>query len=253
MAKKINEVLNNPFSFSFCSCSLWSVIFLCLSYVYCTLLAPQILYRLLFSNPSSEDCIFPKGYEHNTLCKIWGTNRVHYGGFENSQWEGGACTPVAPLPHYSPLRSHGIFLASHKREFWSRKYPLRVCISKTALWLKGFISFEFFIPLQNLLSLFDRQSNQALVEAFQNVGLRGFKLETFNSVHYLTNLRSTLLVTSRISCYEVAFAGLSVRRDAAKIELARSGGGCGPRAFFASLFTVPLYHYLGAWNRLVIM
>ena len=107
--------------------------------------------------------------------------------------------------------------------------------------------------LQNLLSLLDRQSNQALVEAFQNVGLRGFKLETFNSVHYLTNLRSTLLVTSRISCYEVAFAGLSERRDAAKIELARSEGGCGPRAFFASLFTVPLYHYLGAWNRLVIM
>ena len=27
-------------------------------------------------------------------------------GFENSQWEGGACAPVAPLPHYSPLQSH---------------------------------------------------------------------------------------------------------------------------------------------------
>ena len=48
---------------------------------------------------------FPKGYENNTLCKICGINRVHYGGFENSQWEGGACAPVAPLPHYSPLRS----------------------------------------------------------------------------------------------------------------------------------------------------
>ena len=31
---------------------------------------------------------------------------MHYEGFEISQWEGGACAPVAPLPHYSPLRSH---------------------------------------------------------------------------------------------------------------------------------------------------
>ena len=252
MAKKINEVLNNPFSFSFCSCSLWSVIFLCLSYVYCTLLAPQILYRLLFSNPSSEDCIFPKGYEHNTLCKIWGTNRVHYGGFENSQWEGGACTPVAPLPHYSPLRSHGIFLASHKREFWSRKYLLRTCIRKTALWLKGYI-FDCFILLFCKICFLYLTVKPSASRSLSKCRLHGFKMETLNSVHYLTNLRSTLLVTSRISCYEVAFAGLSVRRDAAKIELARSGGGCGPRAFFASLFTVPLYHYLGAWNRLVIM
>ena len=38
---------------------------------------------------SWEDCIFPKGYENNTLCLIWKANRVHYGGFENSQWEGG--------------------------------------------------------------------------------------------------------------------------------------------------------------------
>ena len=214
------------------------------------------MYRLLFSNPSWEDCIFPKGYEHNTLCKICWVNRVHYGGFVSRQWERGVYAPVAPRPHYSPLRNNGIFLASHKREFWSRKYPLRTCLhQKDRTLIKRVHLLRVFYPslLQNLLSLFDRQSNQALVEAFQNVGLRGFKLETFNSVHYLTNLRSTLLVTSRISCYEVAFAGLSERRDAAKIELARSEGGCGPRAFFASLFTVPLYHYLGAWNRLVIM
>ena len=70
----------------------------------------------------------PKGYQHNTLCKMCGANRVHYVGFENSQWEGGECAPVTPLPHYSPLRSHGIFLASHIREFWSRKYPLRACL-----------------------------------------------------------------------------------------------------------------------------
>ena len=57
-------------------------------------------------------------------------------GFENSQWEGGACAPVAPLPHYSPLQSHaamGFFLAAYSRELWSRKYLLRACIRKTAL------------------------------------------------------------------------------------------------------------------------
>ena len=49
--------------------------------------------------------MFPQGYENNSLCKICGLNRVHYGGFENSQWGGGACAHVAPLPHYSPLGS----------------------------------------------------------------------------------------------------------------------------------------------------
>ena len=43
-------------------------------------------------------------------------------------------------------------------------------------------------------------------------------METLNSVHYLTNLRSTVLVTSRISCYEVACARLSESRDAEKIK-----------------------------------
>ena len=51
--------------------------------------------------------------------------------------------------------------------------------------------------------------------------LHGFKMETLNSVHYLTNLRSSLLVTSRISCYEVACARLSESRDAAKIKQAK--------------------------------
>ena len=84
---------------------------------------PNFAYTIVFKS-SWEDCIFPKGYENNSLCKICGANRVHYGGFESSQWEGGACAPVAPLPHYSPLRSHaamGFFLAAHRRELWSRK------------------------------------------------------------------------------------------------------------------------------------
>lgn len=48
--------------------------------------------------------------------------------------------------------------------------------------------------------------------------LHGFKMETLNSVHYLTNLRTTLLVTSRISCYEVACSRLSESRAAEKIK-----------------------------------
>ena len=33
-----------------------------------------------------EYCIFPIAFEDNNLCKIWGANRVYYGGFENSQY-----------------------------------------------------------------------------------------------------------------------------------------------------------------------
>ena len=150
---------NRPFSSLWTNlwtfdCSLWSVIFLFLLCVYCTLLAsppaptppPNFAYTIVFKS-SWEDCIFPKGYENNSLCKICGVNRVHYGGFESSQWEGGACAPVAPLPHYSPLRSHGIFLAAYRWQLWSRKYLLHACIRKTALWLKGYISFDCLILL----------------------------------------------------------------------------------------------------------
>ena len=116
---------------------------------------------------------------------------------------------------------------------------VRACIRKTALWLKGFISFEFFILLFCKIC-FLQQSALSVSRSLSKCRLHGFKAETSNSVHYLTNFRSTLLVTSRISCYEVACARLSESRDAAKIGLARSGGGCGPRAFFESLFTAPL-------------
>ena len=130
--EQIYELLTNRhFRSRFALCSLWSVIFLFLLCVYCTLLAPppaptpppNFAYTIVLKS-SWEDCIFPKGYENNSLCKICGANRVHYGGFESSQWEGGACAPVAPLPHYSPLQSHaamGFFLAAHRRELWSRK------------------------------------------------------------------------------------------------------------------------------------
>ena len=117
----------------FALCSLWSVIFLCLLCLYYTLLAPpptstNFAWTIVFKSSPWEDCIFPKEYENNTLWKTWEANKVHYGGFENSQWEGGECTPVTPLPHYSPLRSQGIFLAAHRREYWSQKYPLRTCL-----------------------------------------------------------------------------------------------------------------------------
>ena len=107
MASKIYELLTNPLSFPFFS------LFVMIRY-----LLMSIMCRLHSAcPPPPKFCVdyffqillgglkFPKGYENNTLCKICGINRVHYGGFENSQWEGGACAPVAPLPHYSPLRS----------------------------------------------------------------------------------------------------------------------------------------------------
>ena len=176
VASKIYELLTNLLSFSFCSLFvmirylLMSV--MCLLHSACYPPSPphQFCVDYCFQNLSSEDCIFPKGYENNTLGKIWEANKVHYGGFENSQWEGGACAPVTPLPHYSPLWSHGIFLAAHRREYWSRKYPLRAYMRKTALWLKGYISFACFFSFSSAKSTFSIwQSNQALVEAFQNV------------------------------------------------------------------------------------
>ena len=165
----------------FSLCSLWSVIFLCLLCVYCTLLAPHP------PPPTTKFCVdycfqillgglyIPKRIWKQFLMQNCAVNRVHYGGFEISQREEGACAPVAPLPHYSPLRSHaamGFFLAAYRRELWSRKYLLRTCLhQKDRTLIKRVHLLRFLYPslLQNLLSLFDRQSNQALVEAFQNV------------------------------------------------------------------------------------
>ena len=35
---------------------------------------------------SWEVCIFPRAFRNNSLCKIWGANRVHYGQLENREW-----------------------------------------------------------------------------------------------------------------------------------------------------------------------
>ena len=124
MESKLYDLLTNLLSFSFRS--LFVIIryllisIMCLLHSACCPPTPtNFAWTIVFKSSPWEDCIFPKGYENNTLSKIWEENKVHYGGFENSQWKGGACTSVAPLPHYSPLRSHGIFLAAHRREYWS--------------------------------------------------------------------------------------------------------------------------------------
>ena len=149
--------------------------------------------------------------------------RVHYGGFENSQWEGGACTPAAPFPHYSPLRSHGIFLASHIREFWSRKFSLRTCLhQKDRNLIKRVHLLRVFLSLSSAKSAPSIwQSAPSASRSLSKCRLHGFKVETSNSVHCLTNFRSMLLVTSRISCYEAACARLSESGDAAKTKRAK--------------------------------
>ena len=35
---------------------------------------------------SWEVCIFPRAFHNNSLCKIWGANRAHYGELENREW-----------------------------------------------------------------------------------------------------------------------------------------------------------------------
>ena len=219
MAKKINEVLNNPLSFPFCSLLvmirylLMSII--CILNSACPPAPPfwiDFCFQILLGG-----LYIPKRISTQYLMQnLRGKQRALW-GFENSQWERSVYAPVAPVPHYSPLRSHGIFLASHKREFWSRKYLLRTCIRKTALWLKGYI-FDCFILLFCKICFLYLTVKPSASRSLSKCRLRGFKMETLNSVHYLTNLRSTLLVTSRISCYEVAYARLSESRAAEKIK-----------------------------------
>ena len=217
MAKKINEVLNNPFSFSLCSCSLWSVIFLCLSYVYCTLLAPQILHRLLFSNPLGRTVYSQKDINTIPYAKFAGQT-------ECIMWDSKIVSGKEVRGHPSHLFLT-ILLYGAMEFFWPRTFEssgventpyVRACIRKTALW---YISFECFLSFSSAKSAFSVwQSNQALVEAFQNVDHVVLNLKTLNRVHYLTNFRSTLLVMSRISCYKVAYARLSESRAAEKIK-----------------------------------
>ena len=35
---------------------------------------------------SWEYAVSPRAFEHNSLCKIWGANKVYYGEFENREW-----------------------------------------------------------------------------------------------------------------------------------------------------------------------
>ena len=99
---------------------------------------------------------------------------MHYGGFEISQWEGGACAPVTPLPYYSPLRSHaamGFFFGCLQTRALESKIPPTYMHQKDRNLNKRVHLLRVFYPSlqQNLLSLFDRQLHQALVKAFQNV------------------------------------------------------------------------------------
>ncbi len=43
---------------------------------------PKILHKLLFSNSLGRTAYF----QNNSLCKIWGANKVHYGQLENREW-----------------------------------------------------------------------------------------------------------------------------------------------------------------------
>ena len=42
---------------------------------------PQILHKLLFSDSLGRTAHF----QNNSLCKIWGANKVHYGQLENRE------------------------------------------------------------------------------------------------------------------------------------------------------------------------
>ena len=220
MAKKINEVLNNPLSFPFCSLLvmirylLMSII--CILHSACPL-PPPILHRLLFSNPLGRTVYCQKDINTIPYAKFAGQT-------ECIMWDSKIVSGKEVSAHPSHLFLT-ILLYGAMEFFWPRTFEssgventpyVRACIRKTALW---YISFECFLSFSSAKSAFSVwQSNQALVEAFQNVDHVVLNLKTLNRVHYLTNFRSTLLVMSRISCYEVAYARLSESRAAEKIK-----------------------------------
>ena len=50
-----------------------------------TLCCPSKFAWTIVLKCSLEYCIFPKAFEDNNPCKIWGANRVYYGRLQNSQ------------------------------------------------------------------------------------------------------------------------------------------------------------------------
>ena len=86
-------------------------------------------------------------------------------------------------PYYSPLRSHGIFLAAHRREFWSRKY-LPTCLhqkDRTQIKRVHLLRVLFILLFCKICSLFDSHTKH-LSKQFQNedyVGLKGKHLIVF--------------------------------------------------------------------------
>ena len=138
----------------FALCSLWSVIFLCLLCVYCTLLAtppPQKnLHRLLFSDPLGRTV-----YSHKDMKTIpYATFAVQteciMGDLKLVSGKEVRAHPshlFLIILLYGAMLPWDFFLAAYRRELWSRKYLLRTCIRKTAIWIKGCISFESFILL----------------------------------------------------------------------------------------------------------
>ena len=211
----------------FSLCSLWSVIFLCLLCVYCTLLAPHppppttkfcvdYCFQILLGGLYILKRIGKQFLMQNLRGKqsaLWGIRKKSVG----RRCVRTRCTSSSLFSSTEPC-CHGIFLAAYRRELWSRKYLLRTYIRKTAIWLKGYISFDFFILLFCKICSLYLTVKPSASRSLLKCRLRGFKMQTLNSVRYLTNLRSTLVVTSRISCYEVAYARLSESRAAEKIK-----------------------------------
>ena len=178
---------------------------------------PPILHRLLFSNPLGRTVYSQKDINTIPYAKFAGQT-------ECIMWDSKIVSGKEVSAHPSHLFLT-ILLYGAMEFFWPRTFEssgventpyVRACIRKTTLW---YISFECFLSFSSAKSAFSVwQSNQALVEAFQNVDHVVLNLKTLNRVHYLTDFRSTLLVMSRISCYEVAYARLSESRAAEKIK-----------------------------------
>ena len=81
---------------------------------------PPNFARAFPNNSLLEYADLPRVFHNNSLCKIWGANRVHYGQLEKSEWERSPSRTWLPI-----LEAPGLF---------SDTQPLRLDLAVNSFW-----------------------------------------------------------------------------------------------------------------------
>ena len=156
--RKLMKFWITHFRSRFALCSLWSVIFLRLSYVF--LLTPQNLHRLLFSNPLGWTVNYYSQKDINTIpyAKFAGQTQWIMGIRKKSVGKRCVRTRRTSSSLFSSTEPWNFFGLAQTRVLESKMPPTNVLASERRTLIKRVQLFRvFFYPslLQNLLSLFD--------------------------------------------------------------------------------------------------